>query len=67
MSVTLGMVLIAVTLALMTLAIHVDTSVSYPKFPIVPADEQTVLRQVAAAPSVKVVPRVLQPPVAEAE
>ena len=65
-SVTLGMVLIAVTLALMTLAIHVDTSVSYPKFPIVPADEQTVLRQVAAAPSVKVVPRVLQPPVAEA-
>jgi peptidoglycan/LPS O-acetylase OafA/YrhL len=66
-SVTLGVVLIAVTLALMTLAIHQDTSLSYPKFPIVPADGQTILRQVAAAPDIKVVPRVLQPPVAHAE
>jgi peptidoglycan/LPS O-acetylase OafA/YrhL len=66
-SVTLGVVLIAVTLALMTLAIHQDTSLNYPKFPIVPADEQTILRQVAVAPDVKVLPRVLQPPVAHAE
>ena len=66
-TVTLGVVLIGVTLALMTLAIHQDTSLGYTKFPIVPADEQTVLHQVAAAPDVKVVPRVLQPPVAHAE
>jgi hypothetical protein len=66
LTVGVGIVLIAVTLALLSVAIHWDTSTSYPKFPIVPADEQTVLRQVAAAPDITGVPRVLQPPVAQA-
>ena len=65
-SVSLGVVLIVVTLALTTSAIHWETSRSYPTFPIVPADEQTILRQVARAPDVKVVPTVLEPPVADA-
>ena len=65
-SVTLGIGLIAITLALLTYAIHWDTSTSYLTFRIVPADQQAVLRQVAASPDIKAVPAVLQPPVAQA-
>lgn len=65
-SVGLGIGLIALTLALLTFAIHLETSASYPTFRIVPADQQAVLGNVAASSHVNVVPAVLRPPVDQA-
>jgi hypothetical protein len=65
-TVALGVGLIAVTVGVMTLAIHHDTSLAYPKFTIVPGDAAQVTGQVAASRHITVVPHVLDPPLAKA-
>ena len=66
LTVVLGVVAIAVTVAAMTLAINHYDSLTYPTFKIVPGSESSVVAQVVASQHVEQTPRVLDPPLATA-
>jgi peptidoglycan/LPS O-acetylase OafA/YrhL len=67
LTVALGVVTIAATVAIMTFAIHHNNSLGYTKFHIVPAPSQAaVVEQVAASRAAEATPHVLDPPVAQA-
>ena len=66
LTVVLGVVAIAVTVAIMTFAIHHDSALTYPKFKIVPGTEASVAAQVAASRHIEQTPHVLDPPVSQA-